>query len=55
MNKTGKKDPGAFKEADFDADDPNLTLQTCVLNRADLRLIEVAKEVSRTKPADVFQ
>lgn len=42
----------AFAGVDFDADDPILTLQTCVLNRADLRLIVVAKEISRMKLTD---
>ena len=45
----------AFTGVDFDADDPILTLQTCVLNRADLRLIIVAKEIGRMKLTDVFE
>ena len=42
----------AFTGVDFDADDSILTLQTCVLNRADLRLIVVAKEIGRMKLTD---
>ncbi|MBQ1810539.1 MAG: class B sortase [Erysipelotrichaceae bacterium] len=44
-----------FTGVDFDADDSILTLQTCVLNRADLRLIVVAKEIGRMKLTDVFE
>ena len=36
-----------FTGIDFDVDDSILTLQTCVLNRPDLRLIVVAKEIDR--------
>ena len=41
-----------FTGLDFSAEDPILTLQTCVLNRPDLRLIVVAKEIGRYKLTD---
>ena len=34
---------------DFDLNDHLLTLQTCVRNREDLRLIVVSKEIERIK------